>query len=584
MLSLKILLSKIKDGTIKEMWEELMWIMSYTKNYKKEILFYIFLGIFSSVLTLMSSVFSKNLIDVVINKKVDQAPLMAILMILMSLFSMLFHSFMSRLTLKINIRIQNDIQSDIFEKIMNVNWYDLSKYSSGDLLNRFTSDVSTVASSAIGWLPNFIIALFNLVATLILISYYDATMMVLTLINAPIMLIASRYMMEKMRYHSEEVKKMNSEMMGFQAETFHNIDSIKSFHLNDLFLKRLKNKQSEFKEINLRYNEFSIKSNIVLSIIGMVIQYSYLCWAVFRLWMEKITVAELTFFMQNASRISNAFNTLVKIVPTTITSTTSAKRIIELLELEKENYDEKLYLELLKKVEHGFSIELKDACFAYQKGHDVLLDSSLSASPREIVALIGPSGEGKTTLIRMFLGLIRPTSGEAVLKDHTNTRIPLDISTRSLFAYVPQGNTIFSGSIAENLRMVKNDASDEEIVEALKKACAYEFVEKMEHGINSYVGARGKGLSEGQAQRIAIARALLLDAPILLLDEATSALDVATERQVLKNIMSHRSHKTVIVTTHRPSVLDMCQKIYRVVDTKLTLLDEEESSSLAMEF
>lgn len=160
----------------------------------------------------------------------------------------------------------------------------------------------------------------------------------------------------------------------------------------------------------------------------------------------------------------------------------------------------------------------------------------------------------------------------------------MNADTRYLFAYVPQGNTILSGTIAENMRMVKEDATDEEVIEALKIACAWEFVEKMPDGINSKIGERGRGLSEGQAQRVAIARAVLRDAPILLLDEATSALDVTTERRVLKNIVQQKPNKTCIVTTHRPSVLNLCQRVYRVVDTHITELDEEESSRMAMDF
>jgi ABC-type bacteriocin/lantibiotic exporter with double-glycine peptidase domain len=160
----------------------------------------------------------------------------------------------------------------------------------------------------------------------------------------------------------------------------------------------------------------------------------------------------------------------------------------------------------------------------------------------------------------------------------------LNVETRHLFSYVPQGNTIVSGTIAENMRMIKEDASDEEIIEALKIACAWEFVSLKADTIYSNVGERGRGLSEGQAQRIAIARAVLRDAPILLLDEATSALDVATERRVLKNIMECRPNKTCILTTHRPSVLNMCQRVYQVSEHKVSELGKEEASKLAMDF
>lgn len=187
-------------------------------------------------------------------------------------------------------------------------------------------------------------------------------------------------------------------------------------------------------------------------------------------------------------------------------------------------------------------------------------------------------------MIRLILGLIRPQEGEAVIVASNGREIVLNAETRHFFAYVPQGNTILSGTIAENMRMVKEDATDEEIIEALKIACAWEFVEKLPDTINSALGERGRGLSEGQAQRISIARAVLRNAPILLLDEATSALDVTTERKVLRNIIEQKPNKTCIVTTHRPSVLNMCQRVYRVMETKVTELDEEESSRMAMDF
>ena len=584
MESLKLILEKIKDGSIKEMWEEFKWMFSYGKKYKKEIIFYTCLGLFSTVMTLVSSIASKELIDIVTGKKVDRALSMAILMVSMSLFSLFFGQLMSRITLKISIRIQNEIQADIFDKIIKVNWLDLTRYHSGDLLNRFGSDVSTVANSAIGWVPNLIINIFNFMATLLVILYYDPTMMVLTLINAPIMLLSSKVLMSRMRDYNKKVKEMNSEMMSFQTETFNNIDSIKSFSLVDLFSRKLKMFQEKYKKVNLDYNLFSIKANLILSIVGMVIQFSYYGWAVYRLWTGAITYGEMTLFLQQSGRMSSAFSSLVSIVPSTVNSTISAHRLIEIIQLpkEEENIQTIEHLEEIKK--NGFSIQLKDVFFSYVENKQVLASSSLKAKAGEIVALVGPSGEGKTTMIRLFLGLITPNQGEAVLQDYDGHEYPLSASTRHLFAYVPQGNTIFSGTIADNLKMAKEDATEEEIIEALKSACAWEFVSRLDEGIYSEIGTRGRGLSEGQAQRIAIARAILKDAPILLLDEATSALDIETERKVLHNIVVAHPNKTCIVTTHRPSVLNMCQRVYRVMDTKLTQLTQEESAKMAIDF
>lgn len=584
MESIKMLIEKIKDGSIKEMWEEIKWMFSYGKNYKKEIVFYTILGVFSTVMSLISSVASKELINIVTGIQTNRALEMAVLMVSMSLFSLLFNQAMSRITLKINIRIKNEIQADIFDKIIEVNWLDLSRYHGGDLLNRFSSDVGTVANSAIGWVPNLIINFFSFIATLCLILYYDPTMLFLTLANMPIMLLSSKVMMSRLRKYDMKVKEMNSEMMAFETETFSNIDSIKSFSLVHLFSDRLKGFQKRFKDVSLEYNWFSIKYNTIISLLGMVVSFSFYGWAVYRLWSGAINYGEMTLFLQQSGRLSSTFSALVSIIPSTISATISAKRLMEITFLPKEPLDIKTSEYLDRIQDKGFSLELEDVYFSYIQDKNVLVSSDLKANPGEIVALVGPSGEGKTTMIRLFLGLITPNQGNAYLIDYQGKKYHLDASTRSLFAYVPQGNTIFSGTIAENLRMVKEDASDEEIIEALKSACAYEFVSRLEGGINARIGARGRGLSEGQCQRIAIARALLREAPILLLDEATSALDVSTERKVLNNIMINHPNKTCIVTTHRPSVLNMCQRVYRVMDTKLTVLSEEESAKMAMDF
>ncbi|MDO4556762.1 MAG: ABC transporter ATP-binding protein [Lachnospiraceae bacterium] len=566
------------------MWQEWLWILHYAKQYKLEILFYIASGIIGTIVGLGSSIASKYLIDIVTGNNTSSVVIMAVAMISLSVFGILFQNLCSRISAKIGIRIQNDIQADIFDQIIDVDWLELSKYHSGDLLNRFSSDIGTVAGSAIGWVPNLITTSFQFLATLAVICYYDVTMAVIALANAPIMLLSSRFLMSRMRQYNKQLKTIGSEMMGFEAEAFYNIDSIKSFGLTRLFSKKLRSQQKHFKEVTLQYNQFSILTNICLSLIGLLVEYSCFGWGVYRLWSGAIIYGTFTLFLTQANNLSSSFSSLISIVPSTVGATISAGRIIEIINLPKEKTDPIESDKLRSTAPKGFSIVLKNASFSYVEDKQVLVSSCLEANPGEIVALVGPSGEGKTTLIRMFLGLITPNSGEAKIIDHNGYEVTLNSATRQFFSYVPQGNTIFSGSIADNLRMVKEDATDEEIIEALTIACAYDFVKELPDGINSELGERGMGFSEGQAQRIAIARAILRDAPVLLLDEATSALDVATERKVLKNIILQKPNKTCIVTTHRPSVLNMCQRVYRILDTRLTELSEEESSQMAMDF
>lgn len=580
--SLETLVRRWKDGTFGEIIDDWKWIFSYSARYKGAIAFYLFLGIFSTTLSLVSSVASKYIIDIITGHDSSRLWLMIAVMVGSTVFSLVFGSLISRITAKLNIAINNDIQADIFDKIVDADWLALNEYPSGDILNRFNGDIGTVSSNAISWLPTIIIAIYNFVATFFVILYYDWIMALFALGTAPFMLLMSRFVLKKQREYNKKMREMSSDMMSFEVDTFYNFDTIKSFGVAPHYSKKLRWWQGKFRDISLKYNMFSIKTNILMSVVGTLVQFAAFGYCLFRLWTGGITYGTMTLFLQQRSKLSSAFSSVVSIIPSFLNSSVSAHRIRELVQLPREvHIPESSRMD--KFAGQGFTVRMKDTNFSYKAGTRVITDSAFEANPGEIVALVGPSGEGKTTMIRLILGLIRPQEGE-VLLEAGGEAVNMNTETRHLFAYVPQGNTILSGTIAENMRVVKEDATDEEIVEALKIACAWDFVQKLPGGIEAPVGERGRGLSEGQAQRIAIARAVLRDAPILLLDEATSALDVTTERTVLRNIVQRHPNKTCIVTTHRPSVLNLCQRVYRVMDTRVTALSEEESSRMAMDF
>lgn len=577
------LLDKLDDGTFSEFFDDWKWIFSFSKKYKWIIVFYTLLGIFSTTLGLVSSVASKYMIDIITGYQFSKLWLLALVMVGSTVFSLIFSSLVSRFSLKITIFVNNDIQASIFGKIIDADWLELSKYANGDLLNRFNNDVGTVANNAVSWLPNLIIGVYRFVATFAVIMYYDVTMAFIALLSAPFLLLASRYLMRKNKEYRQRVLEMNSKLMSFEMETFYNMDTIKSFGVMEHYSKGLRKWQEKYKDYNLDYNMFSIKTNIGLTLLQTAVSFIAFGYCLYRLWTGGITYGTMTLFLSQRSQLSSNFSSLVSIIPGMLNSSVSAHRIRELVELKKEVHIPESS-ELDELVADGFTVQMRDVDFSYVEEKQVITDSAFVARPGEIVALVGPSGEGKTTMIRLILGLVCPQEGEAVIRGSDGREVPLNAETRHLFAYVPQGNTILSGTIAENMRVVREDATDEEIIQALKIACAWDFVEKMPDTIHTKIGERGRGFSEGQAQRIAIARAVLRDAPILLLDEATSALDVTTERKVLKNIIQQKPNKTCIVTTHRPSVLNLCQRVYRVVDTKVTELDEQESSRMSMDF
>lgn len=581
--SLDILIGKWRDGTLHEIIDDWKWILSYSKRYKSIIAFYLVLGIISTTLGLVGAVAGKYMIDIITGYDTSRLWILVAVFVGSSVFGLVVGSFLNRLNTKLGIYINNDIQKDIFDKIIDADWLAINKYPSGDVLNRFTGDIGTVSGNAIAWLPTIVISVYQFVATFLVIMHYDLVMAILAFVGAPFLMLVGRYVVRKQREYGKRVREMSSEMMTFEVETFYNFDTIKSFGVASQYSDKLSWWQRRFRDISLDFNMFQIKTNVYLSIVGLLVQFLAFGYCLWRLWTHAITFGTMTLFLQQRAALSGSFNGLIGLIPGFLTSSISAHRVRELVELPKEEHVAQSS-DIDRYAADGFTISMSSVDFGYLPSQEVITKSDFVARPGEIVALVGPSGEGKTTMLRIILGLIHPQSGDAVISSSDGTAVRLNADTRHLFSYVPQGNTILSGTIAENMRMANPKATDDEVEEALRLACAWEFVEKLPQTFNSTIGERGRGFSEGQVQRIAIARALLRNAPILLLDEATSALDVATERRVLRNIMQQRPNKTCIVTTHRPTVLNMCSRVYRVMATTVTELSQKQASRMAIDF
>ena len=506
--SLRILSERWKNGTFSEIIDDWKWIFGYSARYKGAIVFYTILGILSTSLGLVGSVAGKYLIDIITGYQIQKLPLLLCIMIGSTVFSLGFESVINRISTKLGIAINNDIQADIFDKIVDADWLEISKYANGDVLNRFNGDIGTVSGNAISWLPTIIIAVYRFIATFFVILHYDWVMALIAFLSAPFLLLMSRFMIRRQREYSKEVREMSSNLMSFEVEAFYNFDTIKSFGIAPYYSKKMRWWQGLFKDISLKYNLFTIKTNIVMSILGSAVEFTAFGYCLFRLWTHDITYGTMTLFLQQRSNLSGAFGNVISIIPSFLNSSVSAHRIRELVELPKEvHIPDSAKLDPLAK--DGFRVQMHGVEFSYIEGNKVITRSEFQAAPGEIVALVGPSGEGKTTMIRLILGLIRPQEGETVIIASNGKTVPMNAETRHLFAYVPQGNTILSGTIAENMRMVKEDATDEEIIEALKISCAWDFVQHLPDTINSRVGERGRGFSEGQSQRLAIARAVL---------------------------------------------------------------------------
>ena len=578
--AVQTLWDSLHDGTIREFLDDWKWIFSYSKKYRWIVVFYSILGIVGSTLSIGTAYVSRILINIVVEQQYERLWILISVMVGMLFLTLLLSSLNSYISTRISIYVNNDIQADIFDRIMDARWKELSSYPSGDLLNRFNGDVGTIASNAINWIPNLIINIYTFIATFIVLWKMDYIMALIAFISAPILLGMSRFIMRRMKEYRKRVLELNSKMMSFEVETFFNFDMIKSFGVFGYYSKKLREWQQRYKKFNLDYNRFEIKANILLTLVSNLVSTSAFAYCLYRLWTGQILYGDMTFFLQQRSALSNRFNSLVGTIPGMLNSSVSAHRIRELMDLPREEHDPQKAEMLEKQAGKGITVCVNGVTFGYDESKNVYENTDFRVSSGEIAAVIAESGGGKTTLIRLLLGMLEPQKGSVALKSGLGDTFPMNSDLRRFFAYVPQGNTLFSGTVAENMRMVNEDATDDEIINALKIACAWDFVEKMPEGINSVLGERGRGLSEGQAQRISIARALLRKAPILLLDEATSALDYDTEKQVLNNIMKSHPDRLIILSTHRPAALRLCDRIYRIGDGKIVEITPDEAQTI----
>jgi ABC-type bacteriocin/lantibiotic exporter with double-glycine peptidase domain len=572
--------------TLKEMLREYNWLSRYSLRYKGEVLWYVLTGILGTVISLAGSILSKHIIDVVTGFNSSGILTALVFFVLMQLSQIVIHAVSSRISTKISIRVNQQITAQVYDKLLDTDWEALSSYHSGDLLTRVVGDVSTVSSSVLGWFPDLCTRMLQFVGTFAVILYYDSTLALLALLSAPVTLLMSRYVIRMMRHHNQQMRQLSSEMMIFNEESFRNIQLIKAFDRTESYSEKHRQLQSRYMETSMEFNRFSIRKNTIMSLVGTVVTLVCFSWSIYRLWFGHITYGTMTMFLQLASALAGAFSALAGLIPSAISATTAAGRIMALMELPSEDRKDAQETEAFARAHTAstLSVRAQGLSYSYEDGTQVLSGADFLADSRQIVAIVGPSGEGKTTLLRLLLGIVRPKAGTLELYAEDGKAIAVSPSTRQFFAYVPQENTLFSGTIAENLRLIKPDATEDEMYAALKLACADDFVRELPLGLHSPVKEQGGGFSEGQLQRLSIARALLSDAPILLMDEATSALDMETEQQILHNIMSSQKGRTCIVTTHRPSVLNMCRRVYRVMDSQVRELTEEESSRMAMDF
>ena len=460
----------------------------------------------------------------------------------------------SRIWIKniLGIKAQNEMQRQMLDRLLRAEWKGRDRHHSGDITNRLENDVSTVVTFLTETLPNMLSTLLMFLGAFTYLCLMDYMLALITVGMLPIFLLLSRIYISKMRKYTRRIRNFDSKVQSILQETVQNRMLIKTLECGDMVINRLDNRQINLRHHVKRRTRFSVLSNVTLHggfAIGFLIAF---LWSTYRLSQHAMTFGAMTAFLQLVNRIQTPAKDLTRLAPAFVAVLTAAERLIELEEMPQEEDGENISLP------SPCGIKLCNVSFGYDDGDENIIDNlSFDFPPGSCTAVLGETGAGKTTLIRLLLGLLKPKYGTiTIYNDEQNHN--MSALMRCNMVYVPQGNTLMSGTIRDNLLMADPNATDHDMMDALHTACA-DFVAELPEGLYTTIDEKGGGLSEGQSQRITIARALLRKRSIMLFDEATSALDPETEKMLLTNILKNKE-QTIIFITHRMAVLEYCDK------------------------
>ena len=462
----------------------------------------------------------------------------------------------------LGVKAQNKMQQRMLDRILRSEWHGKESRHSGDIINRLESDVNTVVNFLTETMPNTLSVLTMFFGAFFYLFSMDKFLAVAIVIMLPLFLGFSRIYIGKMRTLTRQVRDSDSKVQSVLQETIQNRMLIKTLESDDAMVDKLEDTQSELRQNVIKRTRFRVYSNLVINF-GFAFGYLFaFLWAALRMLDHTLTFGGMTAFLQLVNRIQGPARNLTQLIPSFVGVFTAAERLMELEENPMEEQGEPI------EVSAPCGIKLTDVSYSYEDSDELVINHlDFDFYPGSCTAILGETGAGKTTLIRLILALIHPTEGKAEIYNSHKTK-ELSPRLRCNFVYVPQGNTLMSGTIRDNLRLGNLSATDEEMYEALHQACA-DFVKDLPEGLETQCTEAGGGLSEGQAQRITIARALLRNRSIMLFDEATSALDPETEKQLLQNILAHHD-KTVIFITHRPAVVDYCDQTLKIEKVRQT--------------
>ncbi|MBQ7740977.1 MAG: ABC transporter ATP-binding protein [Eubacterium sp.] len=555
---------KFKKGDVKT----LKWMYEICKSEKWRVVFLIVVNIAMAAITIIYANFSKHIINAaVIDKSLEKVIRYAIYFVLVVGSQVALNIIGRSVCEKCKCRLEWILKQHMLETVLKKDYSKITKYHTGELQNRMFNDVTVISDGFTTILPNVVLFITRLTFAFIYLIIIDKIFALVFLVGGLFVFSCTQFFRKTLKRLHKAVQETEGNTRSFVQEAVTSLLVVKAFVVED----KIENKVDELQAVNytakMKRRFFGIVANAG---VGTVFSLGYvfaITFGAYRI-INGLDYGTVTAMLQLVNQIQQPFASLSSIMPKYFGLLASAERLMEIEALPDETEDKSLQIKVDEAYAVLKSIEFSNISFSYDR--DIILDNtSLTVNKGDFVAIMGISGIGKSTLLKLLLGVFTVQDGsiELVLEDD---RVPVNYSTRKLFSYVPQGNFLLSGTIKENLLFINDEASEEEINEAIRISCADEFIDTLPEGIETVIGERGIGLSEGQLQRLAIARSLLSNSPVILLDEATSALDEATEKRFLTNLKQLKN-KTCIIVSHKKAALEICNKHIQIIDSKIVM-------------
>lgn len=543
------------------------WVAKICKSQIPTIVFVVLLNVMHGVTSVVFANFSKRVIDgATVYKDMDYIIKFALALLGVVLLQMTLTLLRNSLSERCKGRIDIILKNHILKIITDKDYSQVIKYHSGDLQNRLFNDVGIVSDAFTKIVPNAVFFLTKLVSSLVYLIIIDKIFALVFLVGGICVFLITRFFRKTLKILHKRVQETEGKTRSFVQEFVTNLLAVKAFSVEDKMSAHANDLQEDNFKAFIKRRNFSIFANTGLGTVFSVGSVFAIAFGAWRILEGLMTYGTVTAMIQLVNQVQSPFVSLSGILPQYFSGIASAERLMELenlpdeTDINKKTFEpEKLYKELK-------SIQFDNISFKYDR--DIILDdTSFAVNKGDFIAIMGISGIGKSTLLKLLLGVFRVQSGEIYLKTDSGN-IPIDKNTRRLFSYVPQGNMILSGTIRDNLAFVRESVTEEEMKQAIEISCAKSFIDELPMGLDTVIGEKGLGLSEGQVQRLAIARSLLSKSPVILLDEATSALDEETEKQFLTNLKNMKN-VTCIIVSHKKAALDICNKCIQIIDGKI---------------